>query len=41
MKKEYISPSVYMLDVQLENSILVSSFNNPKLEDFVVSDGEW
>ena len=41
MKKEYISPGVYMLDVQPETFILVSSLDGPAIEDFEVSDGEW
>ena len=41
MKMEYISPSVVLLNFQLEAPVLVFSFDNPVIEDFEVSDGEW
>lgn len=41
MKMEYISPSIVMLNFQLETPVLVFSSDNPVIEDFEVSDGEW
>ena len=41
MKKEYISPGIEMLDMQLDTPILVFSSDNPVVEDFEVGDGKW
>lgn len=41
MKKEYIHPGIEMLVFQLDTPILVFSSEDPVIEDFEVSDGEW
>ena len=41
MKKEYIHPGIEMLDIQLDTPVLVFSTEDPSIEDFEVSDGEW
>ena len=41
MKKDYISPIADMLDIQLDTPVLVFSTEDPSIEDFEVSDGEW
>lgn len=41
MKKEYISPGIEMLDMQLDTPILAFSSDNPAVEDFEVGDGKW
>ena len=41
MKMEYISPRINVLDIQLETPVLAFSTDNPVIEDFEVSDGEW
>ena len=41
MKKEYISPDMGIVEILAEMPILVASINEPQMEDFDVSDGEW
>ena len=41
MKKVYISPKLELVDLNFIGSILVNSFDQPEMEDFDVSEGEW
>ncbi len=41
MDKEYISPMIQTLTVLSDSAVLSVSVEEPQLEDFIVSDGEW
>lgn len=41
MNKEYISPEIDFIVLLVETPFLTGSVNNPEIEEFSVSDGEW